>query len=122
MKKREFIFRTWDNDEGRYYFPNECISLFGMELQPDGDRNITIEQFTGLKDKEGQNIFEGDILKLGDTCSFVVWCLDGWRFNSYMERGTMGLYPYIDRTNGKAIAEIIGNIHENPELLKPPKT
>lgn len=75
-------------------------------------------QFTGLKDKNGKDIYEGDILKKGDYKSFVVWCLDGWRFNSYMEGGSQSLYSNVDTTTSKECAEIIGNIHDNPELLK----
>ena len=78
---------------------------------------LIIEQFTGLKDKNEKEIYEGDILKLGETCSFVVWSLGGWRFNSYMERGPLDLYRYVNTTTGGEIAEIIGNIHENRELL-----
>ena len=76
-------------------------------------------QFTGLKDKNGKEIFEGDIMRSADGqgISFVVWCLDGWRFNSWMP-SSMDLYYHVDTTRGCEIAEIIGDIYQNPELLK----
>ena len=96
------------DDSTPEHMPIEDISFYGDEL--------ILMQYTGLKDKNGKEIYEGDILKLGNTSSFVIWSLDGWRFNSYMERGNLNLYLYVDKTT-KEIAEIIGNVHENPELL-----
>ena len=95
------------------YISNSAGMPFAYQIRPE-----TVGQFTGLKDKNGNNIYEGDILSLGKTSSFVVWSLDGWRFNSYMERGTLDLYEYVDTTTGNEIAEIIGNIHQNKELLE----
>ena len=70
-------------------------------------------QYTGLKDKNDKEIYEGDIFKVGNTCSFVVYRIAGFRFNSYMEKGLIN-----DLYSASKIGEIIGNIYENPELLK----
>jgi hypothetical protein len=127
--KREIKFRAWDFEAKEMIYPSLPFNekyVLQLNCEYMGEFNgktydtikMPLMQFTGLKDRHGKEIYEGDILKLGDTCSFVVWCLDRWRFNSYMERGTLELYPYVDRTNGKEIAEVIGNIYENPYLLK----
>lgn len=75
--------------------------------------HIHLMQFTGLKDKTGKEIYEGDVLRIsmqGDTQTnpFVVENL--WDLRIGMENGD----PYVRIDNA---VEIIGNIYENPELL-----
>lgn len=66
----------------------------------------TVGQYTGLKDKNGKRIFEGDIIKgINDSLTVVVT----W-YDIHAGFNLMGL-------NTKAF-EIIGNIHDNPELLE----
>ena len=135
--KREIKFRAWDNYNNKFFEPiyeayNNKLEELNIGMSGDlSIRDMTnspkheslfpsrfiLMQFTGLHDKNGKEIYEGDILKLGDTVSFVVWALDGWQFNSYMERGSLDLYRYVDTTTGKEIAEVIGNIYENKDLL-----
>lgn len=79
----------------------------------------TVGQFTGLLDKNGKKIFEGDILvnqlnSLVDSDPFeVVWSDDCGGFA--WKQGDEGdiLYPAITRN-----CEVIGNVHDNPELLE----
>lgn len=70
----------------------------------------SIGQFTGLLDKKGNKIFEGDRVKLGDSVIFIVEFINGsfrFRFN---DSGTYILHLDIPKTEE---IEIIGNIHEN---------
>lgn len=77
----------------------------------------TVGQYTGLTDKNGKKIFEGDIVKttLGITRIVFDKCR-GFGGYSDQKRKTGGLI-YLQGID-LAFGEIIGNIHDNPELLK----
>lgn len=70
----------------------------------------TIGQYTGLKDKEGREIYEGDILRWHSYPVQVGW-YEGAFCNCYMNMNI------ILRHYALNIYTIIGNIHDNPELL-----
>ena len=80
-----------------------------------GDKTIqeakkTSQQFTGLYDKNGKDIFEGDILSNGYGKALIVF-----------EHGKFGLKfddGYLRAIKSRPDFEIIGSIYENPELLK----
>lgn len=112
---RTIKFRAWDKANGMNQIAAEDLESAEFNLFVP---NATLMQYTGLKDKNGKEIYEGDILKWGNTTSFVVWSLDGWRFNSFMEQGSLNLYGYVDKTRNQEIAEVIGNIYENKDLLE----
>lgn len=77
--------------------------------------DIELMQFTGLLDKNGKEIYEGDILKSDrDSILTINWCHEryGWLlFFKDKNEGTI----FFDNVDG---IEIIGNIHENSELIK----
>lgn len=77
----------------------------------------TVGQYTGVTDKNGVKIFEGDIVRYGDTIHEVVFeQRNGTAYFGlvYSENGTLPFGHYQDLRQ----IEVIGNIHDNPELLK----
>lgn len=124
---RSIKFRAWDKEEKKM-FPNEKRVLlvkrnFG-EVWNEND-NLVWMQFTGLLDKNGKEIYEGDIF----PCLYAFdGCTDHVMVVEYNEPRA-GFFPRWDysKCHQKGVQktmhdlsslEIIGNIYENPELLK----
>ena len=128
---REFKFRAWDKEKkllgyfslqdidydedcGTYFNASNLKGYFQFEYnyydnQSHNDKQILM-QFTGLQDKNGKNIYEGDIVKRIDNGKIVDVL--------YWFGGFLPFAPIckVQGVNPKDVV-IIGNIYENPELL-----
>jgi len=72
--------------------------------------NNVLMQYTGLKDKNGKEIYEGDIVREGADPVVVKWDEQNARFFYTTRTASVGLYGFV--------GEVMGNIWEHPELLK----
>ncbi len=131
---REIKFRSWDKKEKKMCNESLMIGNIGLgegsviitEDVKKGNELIWM-QFTGLKDKNGKEIFEGDIVIHKNGYKYIVefseinakWCLVQPR----KEDGNVLEGVYTGGIDGQDIwrCEVIGNIYENPELLEEEK-
>lgn len=127
---RDIRFRFWDTKEGKWLGKD---SSYWKELTFEYCRNkliasmrqgnIVAEQYTGLKDKNGKEIYEGDIVREdievgdddidGEYRYQVVWDEETLCWSLSPNYGTI----HKDLWETNLSREVIGNIHENPELL-----
>lgn len=127
---REIKFKAWDNKTKRMIVSNSYESWYPFYIQPNGCvyiegvlQDYILLQFTGLKDKDNVEIYEGDIVK-----SNIIknrW----WQIVYRTDSEFVGFLPYemqfLDDkvysplshfVNWKELV-VVGNIYENPELM-----
>lgn len=128
---RDIKFRAWDkkkndwfDDGGSLYIELNGNINFGWngEVMDDYTDRVILLQYTGLKDKNGVEIYEGDFLMAGDAYLGVIkYHSTRAQFigknigETFQEDEYDTLYTKNGRFNS---AKVIGNIYENPELLE----
>ena len=112
---REIIFRAWDGD--KYHYGGFVVHPDGKMEYPEGgwdvhgcDDGDLLEQYTGLTDKNGKKIFEGDIVKCHAIETDETVIVEDIRKIPVQ-------FKWVDIYTGATI-KVIGNIHDNPELLE----
>ena len=128
---REIKFRAWDVwgkkiIDWREIYYNKA---FNYDFHMGVTGNLIPLQYTGLKDKNGKEIYEGDIIGDTEAWDIVIWCdkCIGWQLAWYdmdIDKKTCHMCDGdfdITETFANNIAdndeEVIGNIYETPELL-----
>jgi len=129
---REIKFRAWNIVHNLIYYKEEGQSNASF-FNNCPESIYKLMQFTGLKDKNGKEIYEGDVLTwLADDINkkaIVIWKDCGWcakridkKFNEFEKYIQFSDFiPVEISEDGKDDlfdGEVIGNIYENPELLK----
>ena len=127
---REIKFRVWSESDKEYRTGRRLVELLvklstsvtgipATVYNDEGDEFI-IEQYTGLKDKNDVEIYEGDII----TAGYSMGHLDGEPAVVRWDEGMAKWEVYIPKEKETASLgmcfgiEVVGNIHENPELLE----
>lgn len=136
---REIKFRVWDTESKTMFdwdnFKHQiCWDLSGENKMCE--EPLVYQQFTGLKDKNGKEIYEGDILLCGDDGEYfgqkyeeekdeyididrfvVEWvCNDGYAAFD-LKDNPCEEHNGLSHAFAQGYVEILGNIYENPELL-----
>lgn len=111
---RELKFRGWDEDN-EVMLLQQDLSQCGASWDWLGDYDVLLMQYTGLKDKNGREIYEGDICSVDHKDSrYPVTTYNVVRWNDVSGCWYFGIgLP----SEVKWSHEVIGNIHENKELL-----
>lgn len=123
--------RFWDGERFRFpeYYEIETNRYFDTFRDLENNtpiKNLVASDSTGLTDKNGKEIYEGDIIKRttvfddgGGDIHLGILTWDNRNSRYYLHSIKNELSCCFGSTSGNTSYEILGNIHETPELLKP---
>ena len=136
FQQREIKFRVWDAHNGKMIDPDRWSNDLVMDM--DGElkwykehgyqggmldisntASLVLMQYTGLKDKNGREIYEGDVVRKmmdGEPDRVFEQLVMKWESEQWTEEGFMTGFSQLWTSADQY--EIIGNIYENPELTK----
>lgn len=136
---REIKFRAWDKNDRKMFYSNKEVTVWAGGLEPSINTDngkimsdFELMQFTGLRDKNGKEIYESDLVKWDDRSNGKYWRVAVVKINPDIQFDIIknslhalstefphtfyyGNFIYADTENH---LEIIGNIYENENLLK----
>ena len=135
---REILFRGKRVDKDEWIEGMPCSDYRGgidaIQAFNGGIYDIipeTFGQYTGLTDKHGKKIFEGDIVELDDRNYDTKWCAAvefgnpngnyswGWQLSPIGKVDiNTDILCWVEMEESGAFCEVIGNIHDNPEFLR----
>ena len=125
---REIKFRAWLETEKRFFYQNDqylqsflkrCVRFSSKDAPSHHEKygNYTLMQYTGLKDKNGKEIYEGDILQCPNYNYDPSAGDDPYNLIpvEYLNSGFKLNHEHLDEYHKDS--KVIGNIYENPDLL-----
>lgn len=133
---RDIKFRVWDKDFNKMVMVHDARFVNGLMIGAKGvnwDSKTDLMQYTGLKDKNGVEIYEGDIVRIQETTVaqnekqrlLMDADIRGYDEVGFVEYDAEGADyqinfggEFVRGFTGDQVREVIGNIYENPELLK----
>jgi len=108
---RDIKFRAWYLTEERYYYftLSEYANDYSIRYKV---QNSDKELYTGLKDKTGKEIYEGDIVEFSKGIGQIIYSGGEYSIEYNNDLFNLGFHHHNNEI------KIVGNIYENPELLK----